>query len=144
VAETLCEGNIFGDLVRLAQVFSNLLNNASRYSPEGGTIALTAERFEHEAVISVKDNGIGISAAELPHIFEVFIQTDRSRALSHGGLGLGLTLSRRLSNFTEAALQRAVRGQARELKWRCVYRSLSRVRRAGWIRFKRCHAGRKL
>jgi signal transduction histidine kinase len=96
VAETLCEGNIFGDLVRLAQVFSNLLNNASRYSPEGGTIALTAERFEHEAVISVKDNGIGISAAELPHIFEVFIQTDRSRALSHGGLGLGLTLSRRL------------------------------------------------
>ena len=96
MAETLCEGNIFGDLVRLAQVFSNLLNNASRYSPEGGTIALRAERLEHEAVISVKDNGIGISAAELPHIFEVFIQTDRSRALSHGGLGLGLTLSRRL------------------------------------------------
>jgi CheY-like chemotaxis protein/anti-sigma regulatory factor (Ser/Thr protein kinase) len=85
-----------GDLVRLAQVFSNLLNNSSRYSPEGGTIALRAERFEHEAVITVKDNGIGISAAKLPHIFDVFAQADRSHGLSHGGLGLGLALSRRL------------------------------------------------
>ena len=85
-----------GDLVRLAQVFSNLLNNASKYSPEGGKIALTAEHFEHEAIITVKDNGIGISAAQLPHIFDVFAQADRSHASSHGGLGLGLTLSRRL------------------------------------------------
>jgi two-component system, chemotaxis family, CheB/CheR fusion protein len=92
-SEPVC---IDGDLVRLAQVFSNLLNNASKYSPEGSVIALAAEHFGHEAVITVRDNGVGISAEVLPHIFEVFAQSNRSHALSHGGLGLGLSLSRRL------------------------------------------------
>jgi CheY-like chemotaxis protein len=85
-----------GDFVRLAQVFSNLLNNASKYSPEGSEIALTAEHFGHDVVITVRDNGAGISAEVLPHIFEVFAQSNRSHSLSHGGLGLGLWLSRRL------------------------------------------------
>jgi two-component system, chemotaxis family, CheB/CheR fusion protein len=86
---------IDGDFVRLAQVFSNLLNNASKYSLEGGEIVLATERSGDEALITVRDNGIGISAEVLPHIFEVFAKP-RSQALSHGGLGLGLALSRRL------------------------------------------------
>jgi two-component system, chemotaxis family, CheB/CheR fusion protein len=87
---------IDGDFVRLAQVFSNLLNNASKYTLEGGEISLTAECLSDEAVITLTDNGIGISAEVLPHIFEAFAQSDRSRPRSHGGLGLGLALSRRL------------------------------------------------
>jgi two-component system CheB/CheR fusion protein len=87
---------IDGDFVRLAQVFSNLLNNASKYTPKGGEISLTAECLGDEAVITLTDNGIGISAEVLPHIFEVFAQSNRSRPRSHGGLGLGLALSRRL------------------------------------------------
>jgi len=85
-----------GDFVRLAQVFANLLNNASKYSPEGNEIALAAEGVGSEAMITVSDHGIGIPADVLPHIFEVFAQADRSKARSQGGLGLGLTLSRRL------------------------------------------------
>jgi CheY-like chemotaxis protein len=85
-----------GDLVRLAQVFWNLLNNASKYSSEGSEIALTAERLGHEAVIAVRDSGVGISAEVLPHIFEGFAMANQPRTLSHGGLGLGLSLSRRL------------------------------------------------
>ena len=91
--EPLC---VDGDLVRLAQVFSNLLNNASKYSPEGSEIALAAESIGPEAMVIVSDHGIGIPADVLPHIFEVFAQADRSKARSQGGLGLGLTLSRRL------------------------------------------------
>ena len=85
-----------GDFVRLAQVFSNLLNNASKYSPEGNEIVLAAESIGPEALITVSDHGIGIPADVLPHIFEVFAQAGRSKARSQGGLGLGLTLSRRL------------------------------------------------
>ena len=76
--------------------FSNLLNNASKYTLEGGEIVLAAERLGDEAVITLRDNGIGISAEVLPHIFEVFARSNRSQAFSHGGLGLGLALSRRL------------------------------------------------
>jgi len=87
---------IDGDFVRLAQVFSNLLNNASKYSPECGEIVLTAESIGTQAMVTVSDHGIGILADVLPNIFEVFAQADRSKARSEGGLGLGLTLSLRL------------------------------------------------
>jgi CheY-like chemotaxis protein len=92
LSELYCDG----DFVRLAQVFSNLLNNASKYTPEDGEISLAAKRLGDEAVITLTDNGIGISAEALPHIFEVFAQSDRAHSRSHGGLGLGLSLSRRL------------------------------------------------
>jgi two-component system CheB/CheR fusion protein len=93
VSEQLC---VDGDFVRLAQVFSNLLNNASKYTPEGGQLSLTAKRLRDEAIITLTDNGIGISAEGLPHIFEFFTQSNPSRAHFHGGLGIGLSLSRRL------------------------------------------------
>ena len=85
-----------GDPVRLAQVFSNLLNNAAKYTPEGGTIRFTAERAGHQAVVRVQDNGSGIPPDVLPHVFDLFTQANRSLARSEGGLGIGLTVVRNL------------------------------------------------
>ncbi|HSR96405.1 MAG TPA: PAS domain-containing protein [Kofleriaceae bacterium] len=84
------------DLTRLAQVFMNLLNNAAKYSERGGQIQLTAEPRGAEVVVSVKDNGIGIDADHLPAIFEMFSQVDRSLEKAQGGLGIGLSLVKRL------------------------------------------------
>ncbi|MEP6922266.1 MAG: ATP-binding protein [bacterium] len=84
------------DPVRMAQAFSNLLNNAAKYSHSGGRIWLTAEHRAGELVVSVRDAGVGIHADKLPHIFEMFVQVDRSLEHSQGGLGIGLTLVRRL------------------------------------------------
>ena len=84
------------DLTRLAQVFLNLLNNAAKYSERGGHIWLTAEPEGSDVVVTVKDKGIGIATDQLPHIFEMFTQVDRSLEKAHGGLGIGLTLVRRL------------------------------------------------
>ncbi|MGE5179721.1 MAG: ATP-binding protein [Bacteroidota bacterium] len=84
------------DPTRLAQVFSNLLNNAARYSETGSAIHLSAEREDGEAVVRVVDHGIGISATNLPRIFEAFLQIDHSLERSQGGLGIGLTLVRQI------------------------------------------------
>ena len=84
------------DPVRLAQVISNLLNNAAKYTERGGHIWLTAERHGSDAVVTVRDTGIGIPADMLPRIFEMFTQVDRSLERSQGGLGIGLTLVKRL------------------------------------------------
>ena len=84
------------DQVRLSQVVSNLLNNACKFAGNGGRISLTAGRHEDDVVISVKDNGIGIPPDKLVSIFEMFSQLDQSLERSHGGLGIGLTLARRL------------------------------------------------
>jgi signal transduction histidine kinase/DNA-binding response OmpR family regulator len=80
------------DPVRLAQVFSNLLNNAAKYTPEGGRIRLSAERQGNEVVISVKDTGIGIGSDMLPHVFKMFSQTKVALERSQGGMGIGLWL----------------------------------------------------
>jgi PAS domain S-box-containing protein len=84
------------DAVRLAQVIANLLNNAAKYTDPGGRIALRAEREGDEAVIRVRDNGVGIAPDALVHVFDLFMQAERSIARSQGGLGIGLTLVRRL------------------------------------------------
>jgi len=84
------------DMIRLAQVFSNLLNNAAKYSERGGRIVLTVERPGSEAVVRVRDTGVGIPPEMLPRIFEMFTQVDRTLEKSHGGLGIGLTLVKRL------------------------------------------------
>jgi PAS domain S-box-containing protein len=85
-----------GDLVRLAQVVSNLLTNAAKYTEKAGRIWLSGELDEDTVVIRVRDTGIGIDATLLPRIFDLFVQADRSLARSQGGLGIGLTLVRRL------------------------------------------------
>ena len=88
--------HIDGDPVRLAQVVSNLLNNAAKYTERGGRIWLTATRKGNDAVIKVRDTGIGISAEVMPQIFQMFAQADRAINGSAGGLGIGLTLVKRL------------------------------------------------
>jgi signal transduction histidine kinase len=85
-----------GDLVRLNQVISNLLNNAAKYTPDGGTIWLTVERDQSDILIHVKDDGIGIPPAMLPRVFEMFTQIDRSLNRAQGGLGIGLSLVRKI------------------------------------------------
>src|SRR6266852_8214589 len=87
---------LHADPVRLAQVFSNLLNNSCKYTEPGGRIWLTAERQGSDVVVSVKDNGIGIPPDMLPCIFDMFTQVDRALERSQGGLGIGLTLVKRL------------------------------------------------
>jgi len=84
------------DPVRLTQVVGNLLTNAAKYTEANGRIRLTAEREGDEAVLGVRDNGIGIAPAMLPRIFELFVQVDHASTKAHGGLGIGLTLVKNL------------------------------------------------
>jgi CheY-like chemotaxis protein len=84
------------DLTRLAQVLLNLLNNSAKYTEPGGHISLTAERQGSDVVVAVRDNGIGIPADKLPAIFDLFSQVEGSLSHSQGGLGIGLSLVRRL------------------------------------------------
>jgi PAS domain S-box-containing protein len=88
-----------GDLTRLAQVFSNLLNNAAKYTEPNGRIRLTAERHGNQAVVRVRDNGSGISREMIPQVFEMFIQASTAPLRSRGGLGIGLTLARHLTEM---------------------------------------------
>jgi CheY-like chemotaxis protein/nitrogen-specific signal transduction histidine kinase len=87
------------DPMRLAQVFLNLLNNAAKYTPEGGQIWLTVRREENQVVVRVRDTGVGISAEMLPRVFDLFAQSERSLDRAEGGLGIGLPLVRRLTEM---------------------------------------------
>jgi PAS domain S-box-containing protein len=80
------------DAIRIAQVFSNLIGNAAKYTAPGGRIDVVAEQRAGGLVVSVKDNGIGISAELLPRVFEIFSQGERALDRAEGGLGLGLSL----------------------------------------------------
>jgi signal transduction histidine kinase/DNA-binding response OmpR family regulator len=96
---------IHADLVRLSQVLSNLLNNAAKYTEEGGRIGLDVTLEGGEVVFRVRDNGIGISPEMVPCIFDLFIQVDRSLDRSQGGLGVGLTLVRQLVEMHGGSVQ---------------------------------------
>ncbi|MGZ4980000.1 MAG: hybrid sensor histidine kinase/response regulator [Methylobacter sp.] len=85
-----------GDATRLEQIITNLLNNAAKYTDEGGKITLSAMRAGNYVLVRVEDNGVGIAPDLLTHVFDLFTQADRSLAHSQGGLGLGLTLVRQL------------------------------------------------
>jgi CheY-like chemotaxis protein/two-component sensor histidine kinase len=84
------------DPARLAQVFGNLLNNAAKFTEGKGRIVVRAERAGREAVVRVRDNGIGIEARQIPRLFDMFVQADTSLERSRDGLGIGLTLVKRL------------------------------------------------
>jgi signal transduction histidine kinase len=83
----------------------NLLNNASKYMDDGGRIWVTAEQKNEEIFIRVKDTGIGISGEMIPYIFDTFKQADQSRPRSQGGLGIGLSLARKLVEMHDGELQ---------------------------------------
>jgi CheY-like chemotaxis protein len=85
-----------GDRTRLGQVFANLLHNAAKYTEPGGYITLSLAREGEEAVVRVRDNGIGLAPESLAAIFDMFVQVDRTLERAQAGLGVGLTLSRQL------------------------------------------------
>ena len=84
------------DATRLEQILTNLLDNAAKYTPPKGHIAVMASREENDVLLRVRDTGLGISPEMLPRVFDLFAQADPSLAHSQGGLGIGLTLVRRL------------------------------------------------
>lgn len=92
-SETL---RVEGDEARLAQCVTNLLNNAAKYTDTGGLISLNVEREGSDAMVKVRDTGVGLSAEMLSSVFDLFMQVDRSLDRSQGGLGIGLTLVRSL------------------------------------------------
>jgi PAS domain S-box-containing protein len=94
-----------GDPVRLAQVLINLLDNAAKYSPDGGHVEIAAGIAGREAEIRVRDHGIGIPAQLLPHIFELFRQGERNLDRSQGGMGIGLTMVRRLIELHDGRVE---------------------------------------
>lgn len=98
------------DATRLTQVVANLLNNAARYTPRGGSIVLAAERDGHEAVIAVSDNGIGIDPARLDEVFKMFTQIGEGRRHAAGGLGIGLSLVRSLVELHGGSVSAASAG----------------------------------
>jgi len=87
---------LYADASRLEQVVTNLLTNAAKYTKEGGHIWLSAQQDGDKAVLRVRDTGLGIAPAFLPHVFDLFTQAERSSDRSQGGLGIGLTLAKRL------------------------------------------------
>ena len=104
---------IEGDRIRLAQVVANLLNNAAKYTPKGGNIELLVEPHPREVAIRVRDNGVGIGPEMLPHIFDLFTQADRSLDRSQGGLGIGLSLVKRLIDMHGGSVQALSEGTGR-------------------------------
>jgi signal transduction histidine kinase len=88
--------HVLADPLRIAQVVSNLLNNAAKYTPDGGRIWLSVRRVKRRAVIRVQDDGIGIAPEMLERVFERFAQVPNALKRSHGGLGIGLSLAKTL------------------------------------------------
>jgi signal transduction histidine kinase/ActR/RegA family two-component response regulator len=92
------------DPVRLGQVFSNLLNNACKFTPPGGSVRVTAEREGSDAVVRVEDSGIGIPSEQFDRIFQMFARLDQTLERSQSGLGIGLTLAKRLTELHDGSI----------------------------------------
>lgn len=100
-----------GDYHRLVQIVSNLLNNAAKYTPQGGVIEVELDPVEGRAVLTVSDNGVGITPDMLPHVFELFTQAERTSDRSQGGLGIGLALVRTLVHLHGGEVRASSAGQ---------------------------------
>jgi PAS domain S-box-containing protein len=101
---------VMADPARMEQVIVNLLNNAAKYTNANGLVRLTVTREDHEAVVVVRDNGVGIEPELLPRVFELFAQVDGSLGRSYGGLGIGLALASSLVEMHDGRLQAASAG----------------------------------
>jgi PAS domain S-box-containing protein len=102
-----------GDQVRLAQVVANILNNAVKYTNAGGTIWITIDREGEEVLVRIRDTGIGIPPSLLTHVFDLFVQVDRSLEQSHGGLGVGLALVKRLVEMHGGTVEASSEGRGK-------------------------------
>ncbi|MFL5328018.1 MAG: MASE1 domain-containing protein [Gemmataceae bacterium] len=101
------------DPVRLTQVFNNLLHNACKYTPRGGSIRIVAEQQGRVVLVSMKDTGIGLAPEMLPRIFELFMQIEHSMERTHGGLGIGLSLVKRLVEMHHGTIEVRSEGPGR-------------------------------
>lgn len=102
-----------GDPARLQQMIVNLLNNAAKYTPVGGQVRLELERGPKEAIIRVRDSGIGIRSEMLDKVFDLFVQSDETLDRSSSGLGVGLTLVRSIAELHAVAFKPAATVRAR-------------------------------
>ena len=105
--------HVDADLTRLAQVFSNLLSNAVKFTDRGGRIRLTLQQLRAEALISVQDNGIGIPTERLSHVFDMFTQIDGELGRSKGGLGIGLSIVKRLVEMHGGSIEARSEGRGK-------------------------------
>ena len=101
------------DRVRLAQVFGNLLNNSSKYTKPNGNISIIAKRIDGEVVVTVNDDGAGIPREKLDSIFDMFMQVDETSERSRGGLGIGLTLVKRLTEMHGGSIEAKSEGEGK-------------------------------
>ena len=105
--------HVRGDFARVSQVLSNLINNAAKYTPRGGRISLSAAADGDAVVFRIRDSGVGIPPEYITTIFDPFTQVDRSLARSNGGLGIGLTLVRRLVEMQGGSVSARSEGRNR-------------------------------
>ena len=103
---------VHGDPVRLEQVFSNLLSNANKFTPSGGFVSVDLQQTDSTCVVAISDNGIGIDAELIPHVFELFVQGDNSLDRTKGGLGIGLTLVQKLVELHDGQVAAVSAGAA--------------------------------
>jgi two-component system, sensor histidine kinase len=101
---------VLGDPARIEQALTNLLTNAAKYTPPQGHIRVVAAREDGAAVVHVEDSGLGIGPELLPHVFDLFTQAERTLARSEGGVGIGLTMVKRLVELHGGTVEAASRG----------------------------------
>ena len=111
-----------GDPHRLSQILSNLLGNAAKFTPDGGNIRLTLERQGDEALLAVRDSGIGVPAAMQDKIFDMFAQADNPLDRGSAGLGVGPRLPRRWWKCTAVRLTFTAKARARAANSGCGFR----------------------
>ena len=102
---------VLGDMVRLVQVFGNLLENSSKYTPPSGEITLRQQALAGSVAVTICDNGIGITSAVLPHVFDMFVRDAHAATVDEGGLGIGLAVVRELVRAHEGTVIAASPGE---------------------------------